>query len=89
MSPAAASHYLEMALHRDFPLQVPTLAINFPPGDGYRKEGSIAKLGEGGAADEPKARRVLRKGASRYDVRVGEGSWKSGRIKGGCVNFIV
>ena len=29
-------------------------------------------------------------GASRYDVRIrGEGSWKSGRSKGGCVNFIV
>ena len=31
------------------------------------------------------------KGASRYDVciRGGRGSWKSGRGKGGCVNFIV
>ena len=29
-------------------------------------------------------------GASRYDVRIGggEGSWKSGRSKGSCVNFI-
>ena len=31
------------------------------------------------------------KGASRYDVRIGggRGSWKSGRSKGGCVNFIL
>ena len=29
------------------------------------------------------------KGASRYDVRIGGGSWKSGRSKGGCVNLIV
>ena len=30
-------------------------------------------------------------GASRYDVRIGwgRGSWKSGRSKGGCVNFVV
>ena len=29
------------------------------------------------------------KGASRYDVRIGGGSWKSGRSKGGCMNFIL
>ena len=29
------------------------------------------------------------KGASRYDVRIGGGSWRSGRSKGGCMNFIV
>ena len=27
-------------------------------------------------------------GASRYDGRIGGGSWKSGRSKGGCINFI-
>ena len=27
-------------------------------------------------------------GASRYDVRIGGGSWKSRRSKGGCSNFI-
>ena len=29
------------------------------------------------------------KGASTYDVRIGGGSWKSGRSMGGCLNFIV
>ena len=29
------------------------------------------------------------KGASRYDVRIGGGSWKGGQSKGGCMNFIV